>query len=144
MNSNVGSPVLVNCLRIYATDDVSPWWVSCMKRKLELGGCAVCLCCTKLTSTPSLLLYLRERFELQSIMMSYVSVCLFVCPLAYLRNYTAKLQFSCILTIALARWSCGGFVMKLGLCTSGFVDDVSLPFGSSGTWWVFLSGERTA
>jgi len=43
-----------------------------------------------------------------------VSVCLFVCPRSYLRNYTSDLrQFLCMLLTAVARSSSGGVAIRI-------------------------------
>jgi len=55
-----------------------------------------------------------------------VSVCLFVCALAYLRNHTAEFHqiyhACCVWSMAVAWFSSDGVANIL--CTFGFVDDV--------------------
>ena len=71
-----------------------------------------------------------------------MSVCLSVCPLAYLRNHSAELL--CMLTVAVARSFSDNAKVCL-LCTSGFLDDAMFSHnGLYGMSSIFLSGERIA
>jgi len=52
-----------------------------------------------------------------------MTVCLFICPLAYLKNYMSKFhQIFCI--CYLWQWLSPELTEVYKLCTSGFVDDV--------------------
>jgi len=55
-----------------------------------------------------------------------MSVCLPVCPRAYLRNYNVKSspKFMCMLNMAVAEWLGPPWWRCDMSCTSGFIDDV--------------------